>query len=73
MKATVHSTSKKVHLNGLETRIWEGHTEKGIPFVMFVALVRVESHVDSAEFDQQLTEHAAPSSAASAISPRMIL
>jgi hypothetical protein len=73
MKATVHSTSKKVHLNGLQTRIWEGHTEKGTPFVMFVALVSVEAQEDNAEFEQQLTEHAAPTPVASAISPRMIL
>jgi len=73
MKATVESTIKKVNLNGLETRIWEGHTDKGVPFVMFVALVRVECTADDREFERDLTQHKAPSPEASAISPRMIL
>lgn len=33
MKASMESTNRKVILNGLEFRLWEGVTEKGIPFV----------------------------------------
>jgi hypothetical protein len=36
MKATMQSTSKTIILNGLNLRVWEGVSEKGVPFVALV-------------------------------------
>jgi hypothetical protein len=36
MKATMESTSKLVMLNGLQLRVWEGVSEKGVPFIALV-------------------------------------
>ena len=73
MKATLESTSKIVHLNGLPCRIWEGKTESGIPFLAFVNLVRVSVKSDGEVFAAELQEVKAPSVEAEAIPLRMIL
>ena len=36
MKATMQSTSKMVIVNGMNFRVWEGVTEKGLRFVALV-------------------------------------
>lgn len=36
MKATMQSTNKMVIVNGLNLRVWEGVTEKGLRFVALV-------------------------------------
>jgi hypothetical protein len=36
MKATMESTNKLVVVNGLNLRVWEGTTEKGVRFVALV-------------------------------------
>jgi hypothetical protein len=36
VKATMESTSKLVIVNGLNFRVWEGITEKGVAFVALV-------------------------------------
>jgi len=36
MKATIESTTQTLVLNGLNLRVWEGTTEKGIRFVALV-------------------------------------
>lgn len=55
MKATMESTSKKVVLNGLEFRVWEGVTEKGIPFVALMNRLETVDPEVKAAFVKELT------------------
>lgn len=36
MKVSMESTSRTVIINGLNLRVWEGITDKGVPFVALV-------------------------------------
>jgi hypothetical protein len=36
MKATMESTTRMLIVNGMNFRVWEGVSEKGIPFVALV-------------------------------------
>jgi hypothetical protein len=82
MKATLESTSKVVRLkvignnDGIQARIWEGHTESGIPFHAFVVRVGVEEGLPAekyAEFQESLNEVKAPSPEIEAYPMRMVL
>jgi hypothetical protein len=73
MKAMLESTSKVVEFNGIPARIWEGKTEKGIPFHAFIVRVGVGRGEDSTEFEAELKETRSPSVAMEAIPLRMIL
>jgi hypothetical protein len=55
MKATMESTNKKVVLNGLEFRVWEGVTEKGIPFVALMNRLETVYPEMKAVFIKELT------------------
>jgi hypothetical protein len=73
MKITIESTHKIVHLNGVPARIWEGHTDSGIPVHCYVTRVAVEADADCSVFERELQEHRAPSAAVQAIPLRLIL
>lgn len=73
MKATLESTSKIVEFNGVPARIWEGKTEKGIPFHAFIVRVGVSKDADSTEFEVELKETRSPSKAVEAYPLRMVL
>ncbi len=60
MKITVESTTKIVEVNGTPARIWQGTTAAGIPITALITSVAVDREQDQAEFDADLTEHAAP-------------
>jgi len=47
MKATMESTTKLVIVNGMNFRVWEGTSEKGISFVALV------NRLESADFATQ--------------------
>jgi hypothetical protein len=55
MKATMESTNKKVVLNGLEFRVWEGTTEKGIPFVALMNRLETVDPESKGIFIKELT------------------
>jgi hypothetical protein len=65
MKATIESTDQivPVKADGREVRcrVWEGKTERGIPFTAYVVLVQVASEQKQDEFEQALKEHKKPS------------
>lgn len=62
MTITVHSTTKTAKLNGIECRIWEGVTERGIPLHCFIARVATKAQgEDAAQFEADLQEQAPPS------------
>lgn len=77
MKVTLESTSKVVELETpkgtVPARIWEGHTETGIPVHAYITLIAAPAAEDHAEFLRDLEEHRAPTPAVAAIPLRMIL
>lgn len=73
MKVTLESTSKIVELNGVPARIWEGHTESGIPVHAFVTRIAVDKSWNHEEFERELEEHRAPSPAMDVYPLKMIL
>ena len=60
MKITIESTTKIVTLNGIECRIWEGETERGVKIHCFIPLIAVRDQ-DISQFEQELLEQPAPS------------
>ena len=66
MKVTLESTSKLVTLivDGAEVpaRIWEGHTEGGIPCHAFITRIAASADQDLSQFERELQERKAPSS-----------
>ncbi len=73
MQVQLESTSKIVTLNGVQARIWEGHTASGIPCHAYVTRIAVAKDEDSTQFEKELLEQAAPSAAIAAIPLSMIL
>jgi len=73
VKLIIESTSKMVEINGIPARVWEGHTDSGIPVHCFITRVAVHKDHDASQFEKELTEHAAPSFEIAAIPLRMIL
>jgi hypothetical protein len=73
MKLTIESTTKIVHLNGVEARVWEGETESGIPVHCFITLVAVHEGLDTPQFEKELSEQRKPSAEVAAIPLRLIL
>ena len=77
MKVQLESTTKIVFLevDGLcvPARVWEGHTEAGIPCHAFITRIAVANGLDSTEFERELQQCRAPSAAVDAIPVRMIL
>ena len=56
MKVTLESTTKLVHVNGVECRIWEGTTEGGIQVAAFITIIGADSGADQSEFQRELQE-----------------
>lgn len=62
MKATIQSTERVVKMADVEgnqafTRVFEGITERGVPFVAYVMVVQVKRDADNTEFQRDLSEH----------------
>lgn len=65
MKATVSSTTEVVEIvdikgNRCLARVWEGVSEKGIPFTAYITNVQVRSNADCTKFAADLHEHKRP-------------
>lgn len=77
MKVTLDSTTKIVELtlNGqtLPARIWEGHTESGIPCHAYITRIAVHEDLDASQFERELQEHRRATPAIEAIPLRLIL
>jgi hypothetical protein len=54
MKAQMESTSKTVILNGMNFRVWEGTTAKGIAFVALVNRLEAADSAVQPAFVQEL-------------------
>lgn len=73
MKITIESTTKRVELNGVPARIWEGHTESGIAVHAYITRIAVHKDDDASEFERELQEQRKPSADVQVIPLRMIL
>ena len=73
MKLRIESTEKIVTLIGVPARVWEGHTESGIPVHCYVTRVAVARELDATEFERELQEHRVPSVEIAALPARMVL
>lgn len=78
MKIELTSTTKIVELlvNGgvVPARIWEGHTEHGIPVHCYVTRIAAPVLADQSQFEAELKEaHAEPSDAIRAIPLKMVI
>jgi hypothetical protein len=73
MKITIESTTKTVFLDGVQCRVWEGATERGVPIHCFIPRVAVKNGEDMSQFEAELKEQRAPSFEVAAIPLRMIL
>ena len=73
MKITIETTSKIVEVNGVPARIWEGHTESGIPVHCYVTRTAVHRDEDASQFERELEAQRAPSADVAAIPLRLIV
>lgn len=60
MKIELHSTAQIVELDGVQCRVWEGKTGRGVPVTAFIARVAVERAHDASEFEHELAETPQP-------------
>lgn len=63
MKINLRSTSSIVKVNGVEARVWEGHTESGISVSCLITRIAVDKYEDCSEFEKELIEKPAPRAA----------
>lgn len=77
MKITIESTSKLVEFqtrHGMApARVWEGHTDSGIPVHCYIMRVSVNQTADTEQFERELRVCRTPSPEISAIPMRLIL
>ena len=74
MKITVDSTTRIVKANGIECRVWQGKTDRGVRITCLIPSIAVEGGQDTTQFVAELEEHQQPTDAALAAYPlRMIM
>ena len=73
MKITIESTTRIVTANGVECRVWEGVTERGVKIQALIPRIAVANGQDTSQFEAELREHSAPSAEVQAFPLRMIL
>jgi hypothetical protein len=60
-------------LSGVECRIWEGHTEKGIAMHAYIPILGVRDDNDASEFERDLRKHRQRTPQVEAIPLRMLI
>lgn len=78
MRITLENTKKIVEIQlgqsgFVPARIWEGHTESGIPVHCYITRVAVARDKDHTQFEAELAECRDPSPEVAAIPLRLIL
>jgi hypothetical protein len=77
MKLIIESTQKIVTLDTgagqIPARVWEGHTDSGIPVHCFITRVAVADNLPSEQFERELQQQQAPSAEIQAIPLHLIL
>lgn len=56
MKVTIQSTDRKIKIDGVEARVWEGISDTGIPVSLLVANIAVYNDTQYAEREQFTAE-----------------
>ncbi len=73
MKMTIESTTKIVNADGIDCRIWEGTTERGVKVICLIPRIAVQNGQDMAQFDEELQEMRAPTAVLEAFPLKLIL
>jgi hypothetical protein len=77
MVITVASTTKTVTLQvdgaAVPARIWEGHTDSGIPVHCYLTRIAVRDDLDRSQFEAELLACRAPSAAVEAAIPNRLI
>jgi hypothetical protein len=78
VKITLENTTHLVTLEmgdgkRVPARIWEGHTESGIPVHAYITRIAAAEDADLAQFERELQETRKPSAEIEAIPMRLIL
>jgi hypothetical protein len=60
LKVTLESTDVFVEIAGITARVWEGHTESGIPVAAIIPRVACPADADVRQFEAELKECAPP-------------
>jgi len=60
MKISIEATEKITYLDGVQVRVWEGTTERGIKCLVFVHRVAVHNDDDPGQFEDELKETMPP-------------
>ena len=73
MKVTIESTTKIVSADGIQCRVWEGKTERGVEITCLIPRIAVKNGQDTEQFEVELQETRSPSDEIEAWPMRMIL
>lgn len=77
MRVELHNTTKIVDLatatGSVPARVWEGHTDGGVPVIAFITRIAAERDRDLAEFEHDLQEMTPPSPDVAAWPARMLI
>jgi hypothetical protein len=73
MKMTIESTTRIVNAGGIDCRVWEGVTERGVRVQALIPRVAALADQDLSQFEAELSEQKPPSAATQAFPLRMIL
>jgi len=60
MKMTIESTTKIVKVDGIDCRVWEGETERGVKVICIIPGVAVADEQDVPQFEAEWQEHLVP-------------
>jgi hypothetical protein len=69
MIIVLKSTDRIIDINGIESRLWEGKTESGIPVHCLIVRIAVNKEADQSEFEKELLYCDPPSPASNAAFP----
>lgn len=74
VKMAIDLTRKLQSHSGIDCRVWEGQTERGVKIQCLIPRIAVKNGQDVSQFEAELKEQSAPSADAVAVFPmRMIL
>lgn len=73
MKLILEPTSKIIEIDGVPCRVWQGHSESGVPCHAHIALIAVNRDADAEDFNRELREVAAPRADVGDLPARMTL
>jgi len=69
----LHNTTKIVDINDVPARVWEGHTDGGVPVIAFITRLAADHGADLAEFTAELQEMSPPNFAVQSWPARMFI